>query len=114
MHDRRDGLDHRRRGVALEDVPAHVDAGRALRDRPVRHRQRVELGELLPAGHHDRHRAAGRHALEPLFDVVRLDDLGAELGAHAGGEAEVASVARQLLADGRDAEHRHPVAVARV
>ena len=66
VDDLRDGLDHRGRALALEDVPAHVDAGRSLLHRAVGHRQRVQLGQLLAAGHHDRDGAAGGHLLEAL------------------------------------------------
>src|SRR6266850_2403764 len=46
VDDRTDRLDHRDRRLGLEDVPPHVDACRALRDRPVGHLERVELREL--------------------------------------------------------------------
>ena len=78
--------------------PMSTPGGAAV-DRAAGHRQRVELGQLLAAGHDDRHRAAGGDLLEVLLAVVGLDDLGAELGADPGGEAEVAGVADELLAD---------------
>ena len=43
MHHRADRRDHRLGRVGLEDVAAHVDAGRALLDGVVGHRQRLEL-----------------------------------------------------------------------
>ncbi len=67
-------------------------------------------GKLLAAGHDDRDRAAGGDLLEALGAVVRLHDLGAELGADPGREAEVPRVPGEVLADGRHAEDRHPAA----
>ena len=46
--------------------------------------------------------------------VVGLDEGRAELGADAPGQADVAGVARHLLADRRHPQHRDAVAVARV
>src|SRR5712691_10964712 len=56
VHDRDNGPHHPLRVVALEDVPAHIDSRRAFADRAVGHGQGVKLGQLLAAGHHDRHR----------------------------------------------------------
>ena len=66
VHDLPDRLDHRDGGVGLEDVAAHVDAGGALLDRVVGHRQGVEFRELLAAGDDDRHRAGGGDRVEVL------------------------------------------------
>src|ERR1700757_2605717 len=49
VHDRPDRADHRLRGLALEDVAAHVHAGRAAGDRVIGHGERVAFGKLFPA-----------------------------------------------------------------
>jgi diguanylate cyclase (GGDEF)-like protein len=107
MHHRVDRRDHRFRRIRLENVAAHVDAGGALLHGVVGHRQRVEFGQLLAAGHHDRHRARGGDSLEILVDVVGFHILRAELGDDAAGEAEKLRVAHHVFADRGDAHHRH-------
>ncbi|MEE8539537.1 MAG: hypothetical protein V3S54_06960 [Woeseiaceae bacterium] len=68
-------LDHGLGVLGLEDVAPHVDAGRTLLDRVVGQAQRLELGQLLAAGHDDGHRAArgDRFVLRPLGDVDAED-----------------------------------------
>jgi len=112
VNHRADRLDHRDGVVGLEDVAPHVDAGRALVDRLVRHGEGVELGQLLAAGDHDRHRAAGDHALEAFLDEVALHVVRAELGGDARGEAKVALVALHLRAHAGHGHGRDAVAVA--
>ena len=106
VDDPADRLDHRDGVIALEDVPAHVDAGGALVDRPVRHLQGVALRQLLAARHDDGHRTAGRHLLEALVAVVGLDNLRAELGTDARREPQVAAVADELATDGGHPQNR--------
>src|SRR5581483_10873886 len=88
VHHRAHGADHRFWCVALEDVAAHVDAGRARLDRPVRHGEGVKLGQLPAAGHHQRHRARGGDRVEVVRAVVGLDEVGAQLGTDPGGEPQ--------------------------
>src|SRR4029077_16850472 len=76
VDDRPDRADHRLGGVALEDVAAHVHAGRAVFDRVVRHGERVAFRQLLAAGHDQRDRAPGRDRVEVLLAVVGLDEVG--------------------------------------
>src|SRR5438045_999288 len=56
VHYRMYRLDHRLRRVGLEDVAPHINPGSALLHGVVGHRQRIELGLLLPARHDNRHR----------------------------------------------------------
>ena len=58
------GLEHGDGTLGLEDVAAHVHARRALVDGLVGHLQGLQLGQLLAAGDHDRHRAGGGDLLE--------------------------------------------------
>ena len=88
----------------------HVDAGGALLHGAVGHGEGVEFGQLLAAGHHDRHRAGGGDGFEAVVDVIGLDVLRAEFGDDAAGEAEILRVAHHVLADRRDAHHRHAAA----
>ena len=82
-----DGLGHPGRTVGLEDISSHIHAMGAFLDRPVSHLQGLQLGQLLAAGDDDGHRAGGGHPLEPVA-VVALDEVGAVLGQHAGGQLE--------------------------
>ena len=104
MDDGGDGLHHREGLRALEHVAPHVHTCRAGLDGPVRELERLVFGQLLAAGDDDRHRALRHHCLEALLGVVRLHERGAVFGAHARGEAEVARVARHVLAYGRHAK----------
>src|SRR5439155_26471299 len=51
VDDAPDRLDYRGGSLGLENVPAHVDPGRALLDGAPRSRERIQLGCLLPTGH---------------------------------------------------------------
>ena len=114
VHHRMDRGQHGLGRVRLEDIAAHVDAGGALLHGVIGHGERIELRQLLAAGHHDRHRAGGGHRLEVLVDVVGLHVLRAELGDDAAGEAEVLRVAHHVLADRGDSHDRHADAQAGV
>ena len=83
------GLHHRNGGVTLEDVAAHIDTARALRDGVGAHLQRVEFWQLLATGDDDRHRAARGHGVEFGVGVVALHHVRSEFGHDAGGEAEI-------------------------
>ena len=109
-----DRLHHREGLLALEHVPAHVDAGGAGLDRTVGELEGLLLGELLAARDHDRHRTLRNHGLKALFRVVGLHERGAVLRAHARRETEVARVARHVLTHGRHAEHGNAVLRAHV
>ena len=61
MDDLADRLAHLDSMVALENIPAHVDSSRALRDRPVSHGQGLVLRQLLAAGHDDGYGARRNH-----------------------------------------------------
>ena len=50
VDDRVDRLYHPHRGIGLDDVASHVNTHGSLADGPVRHRERVHLGQLLAAG----------------------------------------------------------------
>src|SRR6516165_366863 len=113
-HYRMDGADHRVGRVRLEDVAAHIHASGALLDGIIGHGERLELGQFLAAGHHDRHRAGGGHGLEAVVHVIGLDVLRAELGDDAAGKPEVFGVAHHVLAHRRDAHHRHAVTQPRI
>ena len=106
--------EHRDGGIRLEDIAADIDAGGALVDRVLRELERVAFRQFLAARDHDRDRARVRDLLELLVAVVRLDDVGAILRADAGRESEIARVARQVLADGGDAEGRDSVTLTEV
>ena len=114
MDDFANGEEHPDGAVRLEDVAAHIDAGSALRNRVVSQLESVLFGELLSAGDNDRDGAAVRNALEILVAVVRLNDVGAVFSANAGRKSEVSCVAREILADGGNAERRNTVTLAHI
>ena len=113
MHDLADGLGHFYAVLALEDVAAHIQTASAALNAAVGHRQRVGLGQLLAAGHHDGHRA-GRHDLLKVVAVVGFDQLHAHLGHDAGGELEEAVGALHVLAHGNHTQRGDAVAEAGV
>jgi hypothetical protein len=71
---------------------------------------RVKLGDLLSAGDYDRDGSVANDLLESLT-VVGLDEMGAELGANAACETEIARVACHFLAHCGNRQHGDAVLV---
>src|ERR1051325_809495 len=87
VDDRADRADHARRVVGLEDIPPHVDADGAVAHRVGGELQRLELRRLLAAGDDDGNRTALDELVE-ILAMIGLDDMRAELGGDAAGEAQ--------------------------
>src|SRR2546426_4768550 len=99
VDDRPDAADHADRVRRLPNVAAHVDALRAVLDRIVRELERVEFRLELRAARDDERDRARLHDLREIVAVVRLDEMGPELGGDAAGEAQGSGVAfLELLA----------------
>src|SRR2546428_7053153 len=88
MDDRADAADHADRVRGLPDVPAHVDALRAVLNRVVRELEGVEFRLEFRAARDDERDRARFHDLREIFGVIRLDEMGPELGGDAAGEAK--------------------------
>src|SRR3989442_15590409 len=93
VDDRPDATDHADRVRRLPDVPAHVDSFGAVLDRIVRELEGVEFCLELRPTRDDEWDRGRLHDLREIVAVVRLDEVGAELGGDPTGEAEVSSVA---------------------
>src|SRR5438093_11753847 len=99
VDDRPDAADHADGVRGLPYVPTHVDALRAVLDRIVRELEGVEFGLELRAARDNQWDGTRLHDLREVVAVVRLDEMGPELGSDAAREAEVSRVAfLELLA----------------
>src|SRR3989449_11549668 len=87
MDDRADAADHADRVRGLPDVPAHVDALRAVLNRVVRELERVELRLEFRAARDDEGDRAGFSDLREIFGARRLDEMGPALGGEPAGRA---------------------------
>src|SRR5256885_11367147 len=86
VDDRPDAADHADGIRRLPDVPTHVDALRAVLDRIVRELECVEFRLELRAARDDERDRARFHDLREIFGVIRLDEMGPELGSDAARE----------------------------
>src|SRR2546426_4123809 len=108
VDDRPDAADHADGIRRLPDVAAHVDALRAVLDRIVRELEGVEFRLQLRAARDDERDRARLNHLREIFAVIRLDEMGPELGGDSAGEAKVSGVSfLELLAHRGDREDRH-------
>src|SRR2546426_10842189 len=100
VDDRANAANHADRVRGLPDVPTHVHAFRAVLDRVIGQLERVEFRLELRAARDDERDRARFDDLREIVAVVRLDEMGPELGSDPTGEAEVPRVAfLELLAD---------------
>src|SRR2546428_13117888 len=107
VDDRADRADHPDGIRRLPDVPAHVDAPRALLGGLMRELERVELRVELRSARDDERHGARLDDFRELIAIIRLDEMRAELGGDATREAEVPRVALlEFLADRRHREAR--------
>src|SRR3989442_13197468 len=100
VDDRPDAADHAHGTRRLPDVAAHVDAFGAVLNRVVRQLEGVEFRLELRASRDDERDRTRLHDLREIVAVVRLDEMGSELGGDPAAEAEVSGVAfLELLPD---------------
>src|SRR6266581_6325081 len=92
VDDRPDAADHPDGIRGLPDVSAHVNSLRAVLDRLVRELERIEFRLELRAARDDQRDGTRLHDLREIVAIVRLDEMGAELGRDPAGEAEVSRV----------------------
>ena len=114
MNDAANRLDHGNRVFGLEDVSTHVDAGGALLNRLVRHRQSVLFRQLLSASDNNRNRAAGSDVFKAVFDEIGFNQMSAEFSNDSSRQTEIAFVANHVLSNCGNAENRNAVLVAQV
>src|SRR5207249_7547522 len=81
VDDRPDAADHADGVRRLPDVPTHVDALRAVLDRILRELEGVEFGLELRAARDNQWDGTRLHDLREVVAVVRLDEMGPELGS---------------------------------
>src|SRR3989454_10276307 len=92
VDDRANAANHADGIGRLPDVATHVHAFRAVLDRVIGQLERVEFRLELRAARDDERDRARFDDLREIVAVVRLDEMGPELGGDATREAEVSGV----------------------
>src|SRR5436190_1681807 len=108
------GLNHRERSLALENVAPHINTRRSILNCPVGHFERGLLGKFLSTGNHNRDRTGRSDARESWFTVIGLYRVRPDLGAYACGKAQVFRVSYEFLPNTRYAERGYAVAITRI